>query len=281
MSDSPQIPNILWSYWESPSNRLPPIVETCRNSWAKAGKFAEIHALGPEDVFRFLRSKDLPRRFHELPPVRKADAVRLALLARYGGFWADAGILVTAPVKSWVQPQVSDSGFFVFQDVDQSRIMDNWFIGSHHSSAFLQELYRRHNDFFNQKRIHEAHSLAKTPSKLATHSIVAIKKILGPSVQSTAAWAKFPLSRLPMYPYFVMHYMANAMVGDPDLAEDFASMTKVTAAQALALRKLVDRQKLSFDRAKMPSEAVPVHKLNTYRKYYQAELEVLHQLVTP
>ena len=281
MSGSPEIPNVLWSYWESPSNRLPAIVETCRNSWANAGKFAEIHALGPEDVFRFLRSKDLPRRFHELPPVRKADAVRLALLAQYGGFWADAGILVTAPVKSWVQPQVSDSGFFVFQDVDQSRIMDNWFIGSHQSSAFLQELYRRHNEFFDRKRMHEAHSLTKTPSKLATHSIVVIKKMLGPSVQSTAAWAKFPLSRLPMYPYFVMHYMANAMLAYPHLAQDFSSMAKVPAAKALALRKLIDRQKLSFDRAQMPSQEVPVHKLNTYRTYSQQELAVLSQLVDP
>lgn len=157
--------------------------------------------------------------------------------------------------------------------------MDNWFIGSHNSSPFLQELNNRHTAFFSRKRIHEAHSLHKTPSRVATHSIVAIKRLLGPSVERTAAWAKFPLSSLPMYPYFVMHYMANAMLDVPSLREEFGTMSKVSAKESLAIRKLVDQQLLKSSSALRAQSRVPVHKLNTYRDYSTAELSVLAGLL--
>ena len=274
----PEIPNVLWNYWESDLEDLPPIVVLCQKSWATTGDFAEINRLGPHNISKFLAPGDLPSTFSDLPPVRKADAVRLALLARYGGFWADAGILTTASIHSWVQPKASSHGFFVFQDVDKSRIMDNWFIGSHSSSPFLQELNNRHTAFFARKRIHEAHSLYKTPSRVATHSIVAIKRLLGQSVERTAAWAKFPLSSLPMYPYFVMHYMANAMLDVPSLREEFGTMSKVSAREPLALRKLVDQQQLKSASARRVKSRAPLHKLNTYREYSPDELRVLSGL---
>ena len=158
-------PNTLWSYWESDSSILPPIVETCHRSWSGVGSFASVHLLMPEDLPKYLSSNDLPSRFQEMPPVKRANPVRLALLSRHGGYWVDAGVLTKGPVDDWVKPKASSHGFFVFQDVDRSRILDTWFISGTPHSAFLREWRIRYQKFFDRRRIHEAHSLHKTPFK--------------------------------------------------------------------------------------------------------------------
>ena len=273
------IPNVLWSYWESPDPILPPIVELCHKSWLSVGEFDEVNFLRPEDVELYLDPTDLPVRFSELPPVKKADAVRLALLAKSGGFWVDAGVLVTGPVHSWTNQRASTLGFFVFQDVDKSRVLDTWFIGGTIHSKFLKEWHLRHNRFFGRRKMHETHSLFKTPSRIATHALVAINKTLGRSVTRRAAWARFPLSRLPMYPYFIMHYIANSMLRSELLQAEFDSMSKVKASLALSLRSLIDRQELTPSRATSAMQSVPIHKLNTYRDYSAEELRTLRGLL--
>jgi hypothetical protein len=214
-----------------------------------------------------------------MPPVNKADAVRIALLAKYGGYWADAGILTTGPIDAWVFPKASKLGFFVFQDVDRSRVLDNWFISGTPESPFIQEWGTRFRLFFDKPRIHGAHSLKKTPSRIATHLIVAINKKLRSSPSRIGAWAKFPLSSLPMYPYFIMHYIANAMLDTPGLRDEFESMEKVKASRALALRGLLDKHTLTYDAAAAISSDVPIHKLNTYRTYSPEELQILESLI--
>ena len=274
-------PNILWSYWESDSSHIPPIVETCHRSWSGVGSFASVHLLTPEDLPKYLSPNDLPSRFAEMPPVKRANAVRLALLSRHGGYWVDAGVLTTGPVDDWFKPKASYSGFFVFQDVDRSRILDTWFISGTPHSAFLREWWIRYQKFFERRRIHEAHSLHKTPSKLATHIIVAINKHLRSAPSRIAAWAKFPLDRLPMYPYFIMHYIANSLLEIPDLQREFASMTKIKASRALAMRGLLDKNSLTRAAATVIASDVPIHKLNTYRNYSCEELEILESLIRP
>ena len=283
MKDNPKqlIPNTLWSYWESPLETLPPIVQTCLRSWNEIGGFTQVNLLRPSDLETYLAPSDLPLRFADLPPVKRANAIRLALLNKYGGFWADAGVLVTAPVHDWVQPKSSKMSFFVFQDVDRSRALATWFIGSHKDSVFLKEWHQRYNAFFSVRRIHDAHSLAKTPCTLATHGIVAINNVLGNSIPRRAAWAHFPLSRMPMYPYFIMHYIANSMLSDANLLEEFASIQKVKASLALELRKKIDRGILSTEVAVKIAEKVPIHKLDTYREYSSRELDILKGLVSP
>ncbi|MDA7565917.1 hypothetical protein N8716_00555 [Pontimonas sp.] len=126
--------------------------------------------------------------------------------------------------------------------------------------------------------MHEAHSLHKTPSRLATHIIVLINKRLRRSPARTALWAKPPLSLFPMYPYFIMHYIANGLLRDRTLREEFDTMSSVPAGRALAMRTLLDHNRLTEPRAEKIARDVPVHKLNTYRSYSEHELSILRTL---
>ena len=274
-----RIPNTLWTYWESNSPSPPPIVKLCRKSWSTSGRFREVNFLTPTDLPDYLNDRELPATFHQMPPVKKANAVRLSLLSKYGGHWCDAGVLTTAPVDAWVAPKATASGFFVFRDVDKSRILDTWFISGTPHSEFLAEWRNRYQRFFDRTRLHEAHSLAKTPSRLATHIIVAINKQLRSSPHRTALWAKYPLSILPMYPYFVMHYIANSLLEEPNLRREFSNMETVKASRALAMRGVLDANKLTRDAAHELSRDMPIHKLNTYRTYSSNELSILESLI--
>lgn len=275
---SQSVPNTVWSYWESDSPDLPPIVEICVKSWSATGAAASVNFLTPETLCDYLDPTDLPKRFGQMPPVKKANAVRLAVLARHGGHWCDAGVLLTAPIGPWIAQRSATPGFFVFRDVDRSRVLDTWFISGTPASLFLREWANHYRRFFDRDRMHEAHSLYKTPSRIATHIIVLINKRLRKSPARTALWAKPPLSLFPMYPYFIMHYIANGLLRDRTLREEFDSMSKVLASRALAMRTLLDHNRLTETRAEKIARDVPVHKLNTYRSYSEQELSILRRL---
>ena len=236
--EAQSVPNTVWSYWESDRPGLPPIVQICVKSWSSVGAAASVNFLTPDTLYDYLQPTDLPRQFDQMPPVKKANAVRLAVLALYGGHWCDAGVLLTAPISPWIAQRSAAPGFFVFRDVDRSRVLDTWFISATPASLFLQEWANQYKRFFDRNRMHEAHSLYKTPSRIATHIIVLINRLLRKSPARIALWARPPLSLFPMYPYFIMHYIANGLLRDKTLREEFDSMSKILAARALAMRTL-------------------------------------------
>ena len=75
-----------------------------------------------------------------------------------------------------------------------------------------------------------------------------------------------------------MHYIANGLLRDKTLREEFDSMSKILAARALAMRTLLDHSRLTESRAEKIARDVPVHKLNTYRSYSEHELSILRRL---
>jgi len=87
------------------------------------------------------------------------------------------------------------------------------------------------------------------------------------------------LSSLPMYPYFIMHYIANSLLEEDKLAEEFMAMEKVQASRALAMRTSIDAGNLSQGCAHEIAADVPIHKLNTYRSYSQSEMRTLESLL--
>ena len=62
----------------------------------------------------YLSSDELPLEFWSLPPVKRANAIRLALLSKYGGVWVDAGVALSGQVIPWLEPKTRLSGFFCF-----------------------------------------------------------------------------------------------------------------------------------------------------------------------
>eukprot|EP00435_Cladocopium_sp_Y103_P038636 s224_g10.t1 len=62
-----------------------------------------VHVLDQETVWRFISREDLPRGFDRLKIQHRSDAIRLALLVKYGGVWLDATVLLLRPLNMMIQ----------------------------------------------------------------------------------------------------------------------------------------------------------------------------------
>lgn len=111
-STGSETPKTLWTYWDSPS--VPDFVQLCRRSLERhAGRGWRVRAVSRDSAQHLLDPQDLPRRFHELRPSFQSDALRLALLRRYGGAWVDATAIANKDVEDWAGTAFGEGRSFV------------------------------------------------------------------------------------------------------------------------------------------------------------------------
>ena len=121
---------------------------------------------------------DLSRQ--QITAASLSDWLRLLLLARHGGVWADATLLCNRALDDWL-PEQLQSGFFAFDKPGPDRPLASWFLAAepahplvlrwlseaeaywHHRSAADDYfwLHRRFYDVLAEPALHEAWS--RTP----------------------------------------------------------------------------------------------------------------------
>lgn len=154
------IPKTIWMLWLQGWDNAPPVVQGCVNSWRQ---------YNPQWDIRLLTAADLPGllpddpglfavRNKKLPPEAFSNLVRLALLRRYGGVWADATTYCLVPLDTWVHDAAS-SGFFGFANPGPDRMLSSWFMAAqkdqillsiwqHYCVAYWQAHEERHTYFW-------------------------------------------------------------------------------------------------------------------------------------
>jgi glycosyl transferase-like sugar-binding protein len=82
---------------------MPEHISLCHKSLLlNRGSEIDVHILGPEDIPSL--NLDLHPAWNELQePAHKADYLRVAILARYGGFWLDSDTIVLRPYTHIVE----------------------------------------------------------------------------------------------------------------------------------------------------------------------------------
>lgn len=96
------VPPVIWTYWEQGWTHAPLVCQICVESWELANPELTLHKVSARDLPALL--PDLCRwdRFWELPAGQRSDLVRLALLKKFGGIWADATLFSSAPIMPWL-----------------------------------------------------------------------------------------------------------------------------------------------------------------------------------
>lgn len=69
-----------------------------------------------------------------------SDQIRLELLHRYGGVWADATTICAKPLDEWL-PAAMPEGFFAFARPGPDRMISTWFLAAE-KGAYLVEAWR-------------------------------------------------------------------------------------------------------------------------------------------
>ena len=171
------VPKTVWLYWEQGWDAAPELVRQCRRSWevrnpdwtvrcldaATLGEYFDLEEWLPGSVGRprwcwraaercydaWQRSRS-DRQWRmigrkKLSVQGRSDIVRLNLLARYGGVWADATLWCHRPLDDWLAPCL-DSGFFSFHNgqmrnrLGESLRFTFWFLASRRNHEIVRRL---------------------------------------------------------------------------------------------------------------------------------------------
>lgn len=85
------IPKIIWTYWQQAP--APAFIQACLANWRHFAPDHEVRLLARDDITRWL--PELRADFDSLPADRQTDWLRIQLLARHGGIWMDASMLLS------------------------------------------------------------------------------------------------------------------------------------------------------------------------------------------
>jgi hypothetical protein len=132
------VPKRIFMLWQQGWNAAPPLVRACADSWQRHNPDWQLHLLDSEilaDLAPDLLLYDTPA----ISRPAQSDIVRLELLRRHGGVWADATLFCTRPLDSWL-PAVSGPAPFIFSFPRPYRLVDVWFIGAAEGDATIASL---------------------------------------------------------------------------------------------------------------------------------------------
>ncbi|WP_425310586.1 capsular polysaccharide synthesis protein [Falsirhodobacter halotolerans] len=143
---------MLWICWLQGIDNAPPIVRGCVDRWKKANPEWDVRIISMADVESYsdiLSRFDLSRR--RITPASFSDILRVDLLYRHGGIWADATSYCNTPLDDWIVPVMS-AGFFAFKSPAPNRPLSSWFIASEQENLLITDLARRVESYW-EKRI--------------------------------------------------------------------------------------------------------------------------------
>lgn len=119
------IPRKLWLYWHQGWDAAPDVVRRCAATWRERNPTWRIHML---DAGSVAEKVEIPRVVERLQPplVARSDVIRVHLLRKYGGVWADATVWCARPLDEWVDSVTEGSGFFAYDKPGPRRPVRTW-----------------------------------------------------------------------------------------------------------------------------------------------------------
>lgn len=247
---------ILWTYWHQGWPNAPDVVSLCLKSWLVHNPDWRIEPLDAETVRNHIEMKDVDVDRPDISLQKRSLFIRLELLRRYGGVWADATLYCRKPLDSWL-PQHLDTGFFAFRDPGPDRMASSWFLASTPDCPLLVKLSDAFIALFRDY-------IFVNQDDAATQDLISrLHPYVSQDHQGTLFWTSdFALQYLKALPYFVFHYLFNRLVlTDPEFGRMWAMSRSLPAAGPHRLQAMANGSTAEA-LAHIESSPAPVHKLN-------------------
>ena len=186
-------------FWEKGFAEAPHVVRVCAESWTARNPGWDLVQLDATNLGDYVAGEvlDRLRGLRGLSTKKFANLLRLYLVGRWGGVWADATCFCVKPLDEWL-PERMDSGFFAFRRMpdawlesaswvdrlvgsSKDRIVANWFFASLPDNVLALRMFQAHLGLFEENDL----SLQGTPegrSRLA---------LFMPLLSRNAWWAQW------------------------------------------------------------------------------------------
>jgi len=152
----------IWLYWGQGWHNAPNLQKYVASSWYLNNPNWKLNLLDDEKIYDLLRD-EVPYLFDKNKNITyqaKSDIIRLAILNKYGGVWADSTLLCMQPLDPWVFEAVEDSGVWMYHSwgggLPANLGISSWFIVSKEQSYIIKE-WKKECDNYWGNRI-EAHT---------------------------------------------------------------------------------------------------------------------------
>jgi hypothetical protein len=132
-----EIPRIIWTYWDS--DELPDIIQKSVENWKQYSPEYDVRVVTPKTLPYFLPEKDFSNFWPGDVVQRKVDLIRLYLVAKYGGIWSDASVVVKKNHSEIVGTGHDFMGYYreAFTKNKERPVIENWFFAAPQGSDFV------------------------------------------------------------------------------------------------------------------------------------------------
>lgn len=96
----------IWVCWLQGEENMPEIVRICYRSLLKHSSGKTVNLITSENLNEYIQVPDYIKRYLDKGKISRthfADYIRIMLLAKYGGLWIDASVLVTGDITDETQ----------------------------------------------------------------------------------------------------------------------------------------------------------------------------------
>lgn len=145
-----QVPQRIWSYWDTGEENAPEIVKFCLRSWREQNPDWSTIVLSDETLGEYISFEGIPQN---VTKTRQSNIIRMRLLSKYGGVWVDSTTYCATSLNSWIR-LVSGGGFFVFFRETRYRGIATWFMASKPNGYIInryRNVYEPHLQFYGER----------------------------------------------------------------------------------------------------------------------------------
>lgn len=139
------LPRLIWMFWDKPVETAPPFVRYSIETWKTKNPTWEVRILDNNSLTDYLDTTfvDDKKKIQG-----RSDAIRLALLEKFGGVWIDASCSCVAPLDGWL-PVMMQSGFFAFPDTYPGRVVQSWFLAATPGNYLVRKWSKLATRYYN------------------------------------------------------------------------------------------------------------------------------------
>ncbi len=199
---------VIWMFWDSGLESAPDVVKLSHSSWVNQNPDYKIVLLDNQTIQQHL-GFDFFAVFKvmtvDLGAAGKSDLLRLYLLNRFGGVWADATTFCKQPLTTWLD--ISTTGFFCFREKQSDdRQLVSWFLAAHKGNAIIQDLLQASLSYLTKPRQVVLDIRGLTSTRLLAKNTDLI------SAEGSGKLLLLLLENKYCAPYFWMFYLFNETV---------------------------------------------------------------------
>lgn len=123
------IPKLIWMYWAQDAPFTKMEHRLCHHSWVANNPGWTVRVVHKTTLATYLDPGAVAgiAKVRSLPS--QSDLVRLHLLAKHGGVYADADVFAVMPLEKWLSTAVG-AGFFAFALQGRDRGLASWFLAA-------------------------------------------------------------------------------------------------------------------------------------------------------